>query len=174
MRREGYSTRSSYLRITSSTWTAISSLHRRSSPGTQPSAIFASVIQPGNIIVSKSSDFNLQVISLTDWQYTSILHTSILPLLLLSNIPQWLQNYDDPISQKMTRPSLPKNLGDSNETQRSREKELHRRRLIHYHYVKYTEEYNKPHYTALTDPVGMLRRCLFCYVSDHGRAKPSR
>lgn len=117
--------------------------------------------QPGNIIVSKSLDSNLQVISLIDWQ-----HTSILPLFLLSNIPQWLQNYDDPISQEMTRPSLPENLDDLDETQRSREKELHRRRLIHYHYVKNTEEYNKLHYTALTDPVGMLRRRLFCYASD--------
>jgi hypothetical protein len=41
-----------------------------------------------------------------------------------------------------------------------------RRRLVHYHYVKNTEKYNELHYAALTDPMGMLRRRLFCHVSD--------
>jgi hypothetical protein len=44
--------------------------------------------------------------------------------------------------------------------------ELYRRRLVHYHYVKSTKEYNEPHYAALTDPVGMLHRRLFGYASD--------
>ena len=114
--------------------------------------------QPGNIVVSSS---NLQIISLIDWQ-----HTSILPLFLLAGILQRLQNYNDPISQSMTRPSLPANLHDLDETQQSREMEIYRRRLIHYYYVKGKEEYNIRHYAALTDPVGMLRRRLFCYASD--------
>ena len=66
----------------------------------------------------------------------------------------------------MTRPSLPENLDDLDKPEQSRAKELYRRRLVHYHYVKNTEEYNELHYAALTDPMGMLRRRLFCHASD--------
>lgn len=118
-------------------------------------------LQPGNIIVSRSPDSNLHIVGLIDWQ-----HTSILPPFLLSGIPQQLQNYDDAVSQSITQPSLPENLDDLDETQQGREMELYRRRLVHYHYVKNTEEYSKLHYAALTDPMGMLRRRLFCYASD--------
>ena len=118
-------------------------------------------LRPGNIIVSRSPDSNLHIISLIDWQ-----HTSILPLFLLAGVPQQIQNHNDPISQYMMRPSLPENLDDSSETQQSREKELYRRRLVHYHYIKNTEEYNKLHYAALTDPMSTLRQRLFCHASD--------
>ena len=52
------------------------------------------------------------------------------------------------------------------ESDQSQAKDLYRRRLVHYHYVKNTEECNALHYAALTDPMGMLRRRLFCYASD--------
>lgn len=52
------------------------------------------------------------------------------------------------------------------ENQQNREKELYRRRLVHYHYVKNTEEYNELHCAALADPMGVLRRRLFTYASD--------
>ncbi|KAG1778199.1 protein kinase subdomain-containing protein PKL CAK Fmp29 [Suillus placidus] len=118
-------------------------------------------VQPSNIIISRSPDSNLHVVGLIDWQ-----HTSILPLFILANIPQRLQNYDDIGSQSMTQPSLPEKLDDMDETQQSGEMELYRRRLVHYHYVKNTEEYNELHYAALTDPMGVLRRRLFCHASD--------
>jgi len=117
--------------------------------------------QPSNIIVSRSSDSDLHIVGLNDWQ-----HTSILPSFLLAGIPERLQNYDDPISQSMRRPSLPENFDDLDETEQSREKELYRRRLVHFHYVKNTAEYNELHYAALTDPVGMFRHRLFCHASD--------
>jgi len=126
-------------------------------------------LQPTNIIVFRSPDSNLHVVRLIDWQ-----HTSILPLFLLAGIPKRLQNYDDPVSQSMTQPSLPENLNDLNETKQNREKEIYRRRLVHYYYVENTEKYNELHYTTLTDPVGMLRRRLFCHASPRGRAKLSR
>jgi hypothetical protein len=116
-------------------------------------------LQPSNIIVSRSPD--LHVVGMIDLQ-----HTSILPSFLLAGIPERLQNYGDPISQSMTRPLLPENLDDLDEAQQSREKELYRRRLVHYHYVKNTKEYNQTHYAALTDPVGVLRRRLFYRASD--------
>ena len=118
-------------------------------------------LQPSNIIVSTSPDSNLQVVGLIDWQ-----HTSILPLFLLTGIPQQLQNYADIGSQSMASPSLPEKLDDLDETQKSKEMELYRCRLVHNHYVKNTEECNELHYAALTDPVGVLRRRLFCHASD--------
>ncbi|KAF8637446.1 hypothetical protein AX17_002811 [Amanita inopinata Kibby_2008] len=93
-------------------------------------------LQQSNIIVSRSPDSN------------------------------WKINYDDPISQSMTLHLLPENLDELDETEQSRAKELYHRHLVHYHYVKHTEECNELHYAALTDPVGMLRRRLFYYASD--------
>ncbi|GLB36077.1 putative protein kinase subdomain-containing protein PKL CAK Fmp29 [Lyophyllum shimeji] len=99
-------------------------------------------LRQSDIIVSRSPGSNWQVVCLLDW------HASILPLFLLAG------------------PSLPENFDDLDKTKQSRAEELYRRRLVHYHYVKNTEEYNELHYAALTDPVGMLRRRLFYYASD--------
>ncbi|GJJ07193.1 hypothetical protein Clacol_001393 [Clathrus columnatus] len=117
--------------------------------------------QPSNIFVSRSSDSSLHIVSLIDWQ-----HTSILPMFLLAGIPNQIQNYDDPISDSMTRPSLPENLDDLDKVQQSKEKELYRRRLVHYHYIKSTVAYNELHLAALAYPIEMLRRRLFSYSSD--------
>jgi len=118
-------------------------------------------LQPNNIIVSRSPESTLHVVGLIDWQ-----HTSILPLFLLSGIPEQLQNYNDTISRSMERPLLPEELDNLDETQQSGEMELYRRRLLHYHYVKNTEKYNELHYTALTDPMGMRRRRLVYHASN--------
>ena len=61
-------------------------------------------LHQSNIIVLMSPDSNLHVVGLSDWQ-----HTSILPVHLAS-IPERLQIYDDPVSESMTRPSLPEHL----------------------------------------------------------------
>jgi hypothetical protein len=103
----------------------------------------------------------LHIVGLIDWQ-----HASILPMFLLAGVPSGLQNFDDPITRSMMLPSLPEKLDDLDETQQSHEKELYRRRLVHYHYVKKTKEYNKLHYAALMDSIGMFRRRLFCYASN--------
>ena len=118
-------------------------------------------LQQNNTIVSRSPGSNWQVVGLLNWQ-----HSSILPPFLLAGIPERLQNHDDPISQRLTRPSLPENLDDLDETEQSRAKELYHRRLIPYHYVKKTEECNEVHYAALTDPVGILRRRLFYHAGN--------
>jgi len=118
-------------------------------------------LQQSNIIVSRSPDSDWHVVGLLDWQ-----HTSILPPFLLAGVPERLQNYADPISQSMTRPSLPENLDDLDETEQSRANGLYHRRLVHYQYVKNTEEHNELHYAALTDPMGVLRHRLFTHASD--------
>ena len=66
----------------------------------------------------------------------------------------------------MTQPSLPDNLDDLDEAEQKQEKECYRRRLVHYHYVKNTEKYNKPHYAALMNPMGAFLRPLFHLASD--------
>ncbi|KAM5540228.1 hypothetical protein V8D89_006047 [Ganoderma adspersum] len=119
-------------------------------------------LQPSNIIVSRSPDSQAgsgwQVAGLFDWQ-----HASVLPVFLLAGVPQRLQNYGDPISQSMTRPALPANFDALDEAAQKRAKALYRRRL---HYVRNTEDCNALHCAALTDPVGVLRRRLFCHAGD--------
>ncbi|EJF63630.1 protein kinase subdomain-containing protein PKL/CAK/Fmp29 [Dichomitus squalens LYAD-421 SS1] len=118
-------------------------------------------LQSGNIIVSRSPDSTWRVVSLLDWQ-----HAPILPLFLLAGLPQRFQNYDDPVSQYMTQPSLPKDFDELDESKKSDAKEVYRRRLVHFHYVKNTVKYNKLHHAALKDPMGTLRRRLFGHASD--------
>jgi hypothetical protein len=117
--------------------------------------------QSRNIILSnKLIDSNLHIAGLIDWQHTS------LPLFLLDGIPQEQQNYDDISWQSMTRPLLPENLGNLDETQQNKEKEFYRRRLIHYHYVKNTKKYNELQYAALMESLGILRRLFFSHASE--------
>lgn len=118
-------------------------------------------LHPSNIIVSRSPDSSWQVTGLLDWQ-----HASILPMFLLAGIPQRLQNYGDPVSESMTQPALPKNLDDLDEAERLPAKGLYHRRLVHYHYVKATEECSELHHKALTSHMGVLRRRLFDHASS--------
>ncbi|KAG9019460.1 hypothetical protein FRB90_001934 [Tulasnella sp. 427] len=118
-------------------------------------------LQQSNVIVSRSPNSDWQVVGVFDWQ-----HASILPAFLIAGIPQRLQNYNDPISQSMTQPSLPENLDDLDESEQRLAKELYHRRFVHYHYVESTEECNELHYAALTDPAGVLRRRLFNHASE--------
>ncbi|KAJ7076062.1 protein kinase subdomain-containing protein PKL/CAK/Fmp29 [Mycena belliarum] len=114
-------------------------------------------LQPSNVIVSTSSDSNqLEIVGLLDWQ-----HASILPQFLLAGIPGRLQNYDDPVSQALIPPSLPANADGLDQSEQSDAMGLYHRRLVHFHYVKNTEEYNKLHHDALSDPVSMFVRRLF-------------
>lgn len=114
-------------------------------------------LQPSNIIVSTSSDSNqLEIVGLLDWQ-----HASILPQFLLAGIPSPLQNYDDPVSQALIPPSLPANADELDQSEQSDAIGLYHRRLVHFHYVKNTEEYNKLHHDALSDPMSMFIRRLF-------------
>lgn len=66
----------------------------------------------------------------------------------------------------MTPPSLPENFDELDESGQIRAKEVYRRRFVHYHYVKNTEECNELHYAALTDSMGLLCSRLFCHASN--------
>ena len=117
-------------------------------------------LQPGNVIVSTSSDSNrLEIVGLLDWQ-----HAAVLPPFLLAGIPGRLQNYDDPVSQALIPPSLPVNADELDQSEQSDAMGLYHRRLVHFHYVKNTKEYNKLHHDAMWDPVSMFIRRLFYHA----------
>ncbi|KAJ7066446.1 protein kinase subdomain-containing protein PKL/CAK/Fmp29 [Mycena amicta] len=114
-------------------------------------------LQPSNIIVARSSESNeLKIVGLLDWQ-----HASILPVFLLANIPGRLQNYNDPVSQALIPPSLPANMDELGQSEQIHEIELYHSRLVHFHYVKNTEKYNKLHHDALSNYMSMFRHRLF-------------
>ncbi|KAI0772853.1 kinase-like domain-containing protein [Trametes elegans] len=115
--------------------------------------------QPNNIFVSWSPGSDCKIISVFDWQ-----HTSILPMFLLAGIPQRLQNHADGASQSMTPPSRPENLDEMSEARRASEEYRYRCRLVHYLYVTSTRECNPLHYAAFMDRLHALRCRLFLYA----------
>ncbi|CDO72248.1 hypothetical protein BN946_scf184970.g100 [Trametes cinnabarina] len=106
------------------------------------------VLNSSNIIVSKSSDGDWQVVGVLDRQ-----HAAILPMSLLAGIPKPMQNYGDMLSECMVPPSPPSNLADMDDNARSTAEELYRRRLVQQHYLKSTEPYKRRHFSALTNPL---------------------
>ncbi|KAG6869136.1 hypothetical protein C0993_001701 [Termitomyces sp. T159_Od127] len=147
LRRKGgpvTSTSSSRRRTTSRTWSGTSASRH---------------LQPNNIFVSWSPGSDCKIVSLFDWQ-----HTSILPMFLLAGIPQRLQNHADSASQSMTPPSRPENLDKMGEAQRDDEEYRYRCRLVHYLYVTSTRECNPLHYAAFMDRLYALRGRLFLHA----------
>lgn len=114
-------------------------------------------LQPSNIMVSTSPDSGpLEIVGLLDWQ-----HAPILPRFLLAGIPDRLQNYDDPDSRNLIPPSFPPNADKMEESELMEAVGLHHARLVHFHYAKGTEELNKLHHDALSDPASAFVRRLF-------------
>ncbi|KAJ7628338.1 kinase-like domain-containing protein [Roridomyces roridus] len=102
-------------------------------------------LQPSNVMVSTSPDSGqLEIVSLIDWQ-----QASILPRFLLAGIPDEIQNYNDPISMHLIPPVFPSDADKMDEADLSQAKVTHHDRLVHFHYAKGTEEYNKVHHDAL-------------------------
>ncbi|KAG5641172.1 hypothetical protein DXG03_005860 [Asterophora parasitica] len=149
-------TRSSHRRTTSRISSATFSAHPRSSPRTQPFIIPVSVIlissRATSSCRSRQTLEELKIVGLLDWQ-----HASILPPFLMADVPGRLQNYDDPVSEALIPPSLPANMDELDESEQSHGMELYHRRLVHFHYVKNTEQYNKLHHDALSDAVSIFR-----------------
>ena len=52
-------------------------------------------------------------------------------------------------------------MDELDQSEKSHAMGLYHRRLVHFHYVKNTEEYNKLHHDALSDPVSMFIYRLF-------------
>lgn len=114
-------------------------------------------LQPSNVTVAISPDSGqLDIVGLLDWQ-----HASILPRSLLAGIPDRLQNYDDPASQNLIPPTFPSNANEMEESELMEAVGLHHARLVHFHYVKATEELNKLHHEGLSDPTSAFIRRFF-------------
>ncbi|KAH6881209.1 protein kinase subdomain-containing protein PKL CAK Fmp29 [Coprinopsis sp. MPI-PUGE-AT-0042] len=79
-----------------------------------------------------------QIVGLVDWE-----HTSILPLFLVARHPD--------VSWHPEQENIQQESDD----------DQYRHRLMQYHYVKATEEYNKVHHRTFTDPLHSLRGRLF-------------
>ena len=80
-------------------------------------------------------------------------------------MPYDIQNEEDEISRSMTEPSLPDDFGKLSQEEQIWEKELLRRRLVHYHYNLSTATYNRVHYKGLVYPFSNFRRRIFNYAT---------
>ncbi|KAI0046534.1 hypothetical protein FA95DRAFT_1606821 [Auriscalpium vulgare] len=112
-----------------------------------------------NIRVSTDSG-SLQILSVLDWQ-----HAAVLPLFLHAGMPQFIQNEEDEVSQKMIKPKLPDGFDELPEEDQDRERELLRRRLVHYHYTMSTATHNRIHHKGLVYPLNSFCRRIFIHAS---------
>lgn len=109
-------------------------------------------LQPNNIFID--DDFNIT--GLIDWQ-----HAVVLPMFLAAGMPNVFQNYDDEQSMSFTPPKLPDNIELMDDDDRARAQEQFRRRHIHFFYLGFTQRVNEPHWHALEQDAGLLKRRVF-------------
>ncbi|KIY73439.1 hypothetical protein CYLTODRAFT_428523 [Cylindrobasidium torrendii FP15055 ss-10] len=112
-----------------------------------------------NIRVSTENG-GLQILSVLDWQ-----HATVLPLFLHAGIPGFIQNEEDDVSRKMIAPKLPDDFDKLPGEEQEQERELLRRRLVHYHYVLSTATYNRVHHKGFVYPLNSFRRRIFIHAS---------
>ncbi|KAF8306825.1 protein kinase subdomain-containing protein PKL/CAK/Fmp29 [Clavulina sp. PMI_390] len=121
-------------------------------------------LNTSNIIVSRSSDSStLRITGLLDWQ-----NTAILPAFLHVGVPHGFQNWNDPVSDELSQPSLPENFDDMDEAAQMEAKSLYIRRLLHFHYVVCTIRCDGLHRELMEDPIWVwsLRYQLFDYAGE--------
>ncbi|CAO2655038.1 Nn.00g117710.m01.CDS01 [Neocucurbitaria sp. VM-36] len=109
-------------------------------------------LNPNNIFVSE----DLKITGLIDWQ-----HSLVLPTFLAAGIPNVFQNYKDEESLSFAPPRVPDDPGSMNEDNRAIAYENFRRRHIHFFYLRFTQKMNEPHWRALEQETGLLKRRIF-------------
>ncbi|KAJ7614817.1 hypothetical protein FB45DRAFT_719545, partial [Roridomyces roridus] len=115
-------------------------------------------LNPFNILVSRSpADSSLKIVGLVDFQ-----HNPILPFFLHSSLPKTFSNEGDKISESMTPPTLPDGVDDLTENDARWAREHHRRRLLHYNYMKQIEEHNPAQYSLMRhkEPIPRYRELM--------------
>ena len=112
-----------------------------------------------NLKVSTDSS-GLQILSVLDWQ-----HAAVLPLFLLAGMPEVIQNEEDEVSRRMVKPRLPDDFDKLPEEKQEWERELFRRRLVHYHYNLSTAAHNRIHHKGLVYPLNPFRRRIFIHAT---------
>ena len=116
-------------------------------------------LSANNIRVSAGPG-GLRIVSILDWQ-----HAVVLPLFLQGGMPEFIQNEEDEVSRKMVEPALPSDFDELSEEDRDQERELFRRRLVHFHYNLSTATYNKVHHKSLVYPFNPFRRRIVIHAS---------
>ncbi|KAL4810901.1 kinase-like protein [Aspergillus unguis] len=109
---------------------------------------------PNNILINSSND----VSGIIDWQ-----HAAILPLCLCVGIPQYFQNWGDPISETLAKPDvkLPENFQELSPKEQESMLETQRRRLVHFYYAALTMRQSPDLFDALRNENAMLRAKLY-------------
>ncbi|KAF8306826.1 hypothetical protein DL93DRAFT_2088432 [Clavulina sp. PMI_390] len=121
-------------------------------------------LDPSSIMISRSADSpELKISGLLSWQ-----NTAILPAFLRVGAPPGMQDWGDPLSDSLTRPSLPENFGRMEEAARKEVKLDYLRKLFFFHYFFSTTRQNGPHRELFKDPIQiwMLRNYLFENASN--------
>ncbi len=155
-------TRSSHRRTPPRTFVAVSISHRRSCQTTNSLNAFCirhPDLTDNNLRVSTDSG-GLQILSVLDWQ-----HAAVLPLFLHAAMPEFIQNEEDEVSQKMATPELPDDFDKLSEEGQDWERGLLHRRLVHYHYHLSTATYNRIHHKGLAYPLNPFRRRIFVHAT---------
>ncbi|KAG5338932.1 hypothetical protein C0989_005566 [Termitomyces sp. Mn162] len=112
-------------------------------------------LSDSNVKVSKDAD-GLRICSVLDWQ-----HAVVLPLFLHAGMPDIIQNEEDEVSRSMVEPKLPGAFDQLSEEDQEWERELLRRRLVHYYYNLSTAVYNRIHHNGMVYPFNSFRRHIF-------------
>lgn len=97
-------------------------------------------LSPSNIFVSESGN----ITGIIDWQYTTTL-----PLFLQAKIPAHFQNYGDDDSENFRPPKLADNFATMTSSDKDKERELYRRRQVHFFYLDFTSKLNKVHHDSI-------------------------
>ncbi|OOF97131.1 hypothetical protein ASPCADRAFT_3749 [Aspergillus carbonarius ITEM 5010] len=109
---------------------------------------------PNNVLVDSSNN----ITGIIDWQ-----HSVVLPLCLCAGIPDYFQNWGDPVSEVLAKPEtkLPENFHRLSQDEQAAIQETMRRRLVHFCYAALTMNQIPHHFDALRDESSMLRAKLF-------------
>ncbi|KAF9568200.1 hypothetical protein CPC08DRAFT_757700 [Agrocybe pediades] len=112
------------------------------------------------IVTSTSSDGGgLQIVSLLDWQ-----HAAVLPLFLNTILPKLVEiEADDEVARTMVKPTLPEGFEELTKVDQEQERELLRRRLVHYQYTVCTGSYNWVPKEVMS-PLYDIRLRLYAYA----------
>lgn len=101
-------------------------------------------LHPHNIRIQRGPDGGLQLPTILDWQ-----HAAVLPLFLTATIPEFLDHKGDETYEVHVKPVLRDDLETLTEADQTREKELHRRRLVNHNYALATAVFNRPRWEGL-------------------------
>lgn len=109
-------------------------------------------LRPNNIFVSE----DLSITGLIGWQ-----HAIVLPTFLAAGMPNSFQNYDDEESMSFVQPQLPDDIDSMDEDDHASAQEQFHRRHVHFFYLGFTKRMNEPHWNALEQEIGLLKRRIF-------------